>query len=516
MGVIALSSILTDQLLKLLSRWGERVRAELGAQGVYCFGSLVYLGGEQFTQDSDVDLVVHMPVLPDGIERSDWLVRFLPLKIELEESLARALCRAEGAGKICSVVALTDDELVADLHKGGAADFFASNQFFDLESGKVLNGLPGAGGAPVAERLVAECLKFAQGLRNAFLGVDRMGGSGIADFADATDPAPKAIMRHAAMVRYLEDTGDRDPGAQFDVAIGADRITIALDKRRADLGGLDRRYASRRGGRAQRATLSADDQLILAELIFDAAIQLQAKKTRKEPEDKLPSLRGMHSTILFAKRFANAFPGVRGIQWFDGADELAMRLEALLAEPLKFEDGTPIWWSRGGSNFHISTFSADRPNFLLNDDEMRISRVAAVNPGSYKYNFVYVAVDPLEPVGIYHTTAQRIAEVESGDSAFPYHWEEYGVVDGTHLISRAELDDGSAIIDGKLQTISDRSELRGRYVTAYNFVIAAAGAPILNSDYDRCLEDHLNAMLKGEERLPTMFKEVLRLPAGRY
>lgn len=511
-----MSEIRIDQLLKLLSKWGARVRADLGAQGVYCFGSLVYLGGEQFTQDSDVDLVVHMPALPDGIERSAWLAKLLPLKIDLEESLARFLRRADGAGAICSVVALTDDELFADLHKGGAADFFASNQFLDLASGKILNGVPDAGSAPVGEKLIAECLKFAQGHRNVFLGVDRKGNSGIADFADANDPAPKAIMRHAAMVRYLEDTGDRDPGAQFDVAIGADRITIALDQRRADLDGLDRRYASRRGGRAQRAALSVQDQLILAELVFDAAIQLQAKETSRAPEDQRPSLRGMHSTALFAKRFANAFPGVRGIQWFEGVDELAMRLNALLAEPLQFEDATPIWWSRGSANLHISTFSAGDPIFLMNDDEMRIARVAAVNPGSYKYNFVYVSVDPLEPVGIYDTTAQRIAEVENGDSAFPYYWEEYGVVDGTHLISRAELDDGSAIIDGKLQTVSDRAELRGRYVTPYNFVIAATGSPLLNPDYDRRLEDHLNAMLKGEERLPDMVQEVLRLPAGRY
>ena len=90
------------------------------------------------------------------------------------------------------------------------------------------------------------------------------------------------------------------------------------------------------------------------------------------------------------------------------------------------------------------------------------------------------------------------------------------MVDETHLISRAELDDGSAIIDGKLQTISDRAELRLRYVTPYNFVIAATGSPLLNPDYDRRLEDHLNAMLKGEERLPVMAQEVLRLPAGRY
>ena len=256
--------------------------------------------------------------------------------------------------------------------------------------------------------------------------------------------------------------------------------------------------------------------MILAELVFDAAIQLQAKETSKPSESKRPSLRGLHSTALFAKRFANAFPGVRGIQWFEDKDEVAMRLMALLAEPLQFEDASPIWWSRGSANLHISTFSADDPIYLLNDHEMRIARVAAVNPGSYKYNFVYVLVDPLEPVGIYDTTAQRIAEVESGDSAFPYFWEEYGVVDKTHLISRAELDDGSAMIEGKLQTISDRAEFRGRYVTPYNFVIAATGSPLLNSDYDRRLEDHLNAMLKGENRLPVMAKEVLHLPAGRY
>ncbi len=500
----------------LLRKWGREVREELDPSGIYCFGSLIYKDGAQFNDGSDVDLLVTMPEIPDGIERANWLERLLERKTRLEDDLGKLLRRPDRSALICSVVAVTPLEIAADLHKGGSSAFFSENNFWNLETDAVEVGVAGAGAQPVNERLVGECVKFTQNLRNQYLGVNALGDERLKPFTDPSDAAPKQCMRHAAMVRFLEDEGDGDPGAEYDVDIGANRLTVLLDERRGQLRDLAARYGSRRGGRTARAPLSSKDQLLLAELIFDAAVRVEAKPAATEAEPKKPSTHGAHSTVTFAERFASAFPGVRGVEWFDDDKAIRMLLARLLAEPLEFEDSTPFWWSRGGSNLHISHFEERDGFVMINFDEMKVRRIAAVNRGSYKYNFVYVELDPLPPVGIYEHTPDRIAEVERGDSPFPFYWEEYAIVDGEHLVNRSVYDDGTALIQGELQSIAGRAQLRSRFVTPYNFIIAAGGASIFHMSYDQQLEEHLNAMLKGEDRLEAIAQDGARLPTGRF
>ena len=298
--------------------------------------------------------------------------------------------------------------------------------------------------------------------------------------------------------------------------MGADYLTVILHERRAHLSDLGRRFATRRAGRGEPGSLSSKDQLLLSDLVLDAAIRLEARVAAVAAEPKRPSLKGEHSTVFFAKRFAAAFPGVRGIRWFDDPDDIRQRLQALLEQPLVFEDSSPIWWTRGGSNLHISSASMTGETLVINGDEMRIRRVAAISPASYKYSFVLLDVAPLPPIGIYEHTEGRIAEIAEDKSPFPYYWEEYGIVDGKHFITRGELDDGSAVIDGKLQSVAGRVSYRGRYVTDYNRVICGGGAPIMDPRYDSRLEHHLNAMLQGEDHLEEMANEVTRLPTGRF
>lgn len=500
--------------MALLGRWAREVHDALKPVGVYVFGSLIYRGGEQFGAQSDVDLIVVMPELPDGVDRAEWVERLLARKIELEDRLGRQL-RRDRKETICSVVAVSALEIAANAHKDGAPEFFSTNTFYDLLRGVLIKGLPNAGRRPIAERLVIGCVRFAQKQRNLYLQANALGDMVLAAF-DQEDAAPKPIMRHAAMVQCLEDDGDADPGAEYDINVGADLLTVALHDRRARLGELGRRYAVRRGGRGNAGPLSPIDQLVLSEIIFDAAIQLEARAAAVAAEPARPLLKGEHSTVHFAKRFAAAFPGVRGIKWFDDPADIRQRLECLFEPPVEFDDGTPIWWTRGNANLHISTAEMVDDTLIINGDEMRIRRVAAVSPASYKYNFVYLDVAPLPPTGIYDRTPERIAEISDGGGPFPYYWEEFGVVDGNILITRGELDDGSAVIDGKLQSVRGRVEHRSRYVTAYNCIIAGGGAPIMNSGYDAQLERHLNAMLKGEDRLEAIAQEGNRLPTGRF
>lgn len=504
-----------NDTIALLGRWAKGIADELQPASIYVFGSLIYRDGEQFSDRSDIDLVVLMPELPDGVDRADWVEKLLAKKIELEDTLGRLLRRGRKE-LICSVVAATALEVAADAHKDGAPEFFAGNVFYDLLEGQHVEGLPGAGSRKIAERLVLGCVRFAQKQRNAYLGANALGDDTLHPFEDREDPAPKAIMRHAAMVQYLEDDGDGDPGAEFDVNVGADYLTVMLHERRARLGDLGRRFATRRGGRGEPGSLSSKDQLLLSELILDAAIRLEARAAAVAAEPQLPSLDGEHSTVFFAKRFAAAFPGVRGIRWFDDLDDIRQRLKVLLEQPLEFENRTPLWWTRGGANLHISSASMSGDVLMVNDNEMRIRRVAAISPASYKYSFVLLDVAPLPPIGIYEHTEGRIAEIAENQGPFPYYWEEYGIVDGEHLITRGELDDGSAVIEGKLQSVTGRVSYRGRYVTDYNCIICGGGAPIMDRSYDERLAHHLNAMLRGEDRLEEMAKEVVHLPTGRF
>jgi hypothetical protein len=206
---------------------------------------------------------------------------------------------------------------------------------------------------------------------------------------------------------------------------------------------------------------------------------------------------------------------VRGTEWFGDPREIRMRLAKLLEEPLQSEEAS-IWWSRGNSNLQIESFAEEGDCVLINGEEMRISRLAAITSGSYKNSFVFVEVSPSEPTGLYSSTTQSIDAVARGDSPFPFYWEEYGIVDGATLVTRAAFDDGHAMIDGELQSLRGRVEFRARYVTLYNFVIAAAGAPILQMQYDDQLEEHLNAMLRGEDRLSQIADDAKRLPTGHY
>ena len=509
-----MSENVTDTIA-LLRQWAKGILDDLQPAGVYVFGSLVYRDGEQFGDRSDVDLVVLMPELPDGADRADWVEKLLAKKVELEDALGRLL-RRDRTNLICSIVAATALEVAADAHKDGAQEFFTANAFFDLLNDRLIKGLPNAGSREIAERLVLGCVRFAQKQRNAYLGVNALGDETIKPFEERDDPAPKAIMRHAAMMQYLEDDGDGDPGAEFDVNVGADYLTVMLHQRRVRLGDLGRRFATRRGGRGNPEPLSSKDQLLLSELVLDTAIRLEARAVALADEPKRPSLKGEHSTVFFAKRFAAAFPGVRGIKWFDDQDDIRQRLQVLLEPPLEFEDSTPIWWTRGNANLQISSASIINEILVINGDEMRIRRVAAISPASYKYNFVLLDVAPLPPIGVYEHTEARIAEIAEDQSPFPYYWEEYGIVDGKHLITRGELDDGAAVIDGKLQSVAGRVSYRGRFVTDYNRVICGGGAPIMDPRYDSRLEHHLNAMLRGEDHLEEMAKEVTRLPTGRF
>lgn len=89
--------------------------------------------------------------------------------------------------------------------------------------------------------------------------------------------------------------------------------------------------------------------------------------------------------------------------------------------------------------------------------------------------------------------------------------EEFGLFRG-RPVSRAEYDDGSTVIDGEVIDMSGESQLRVRYVTPYNLLIAPLDSPINNNRFGRHRDEMLNAILKGEAPLETLVGAVLQLP----
>ena len=216
------------------------------------------------------------------------------------------------------------------------------------------------------------------------------------------------------------------------------------------------------------------------------------------------------STVFFSDRFAQAFPGVRGTASFTPpvANE---RLAILLEAPLEFSSGErswyePIWiWTRGElaiQRFHVQPDGSA----LLNVEELNVDEVVAVNPGSYYQQFVYVQTRPSTPTGLYDYSYLSDIVSLRGTAT-----EEFGIYDG-HYITRAEFDDGAAVIDGKPVDVRGSSELRVRYLTPSNFLIAAQNSPINNKRFDSRRKDLLNGILRGDATLNDLVSAILDLP----
>jgi hypothetical protein len=116
----------------------------------------------------------------------------------------------------------------------------------------------------------------------------------------------------------------------------------------------------------------------------------------------------------------------------------------------------------------------------------------AVNPGIYYQQFVYVRTRASAPTGLYdHSYIKDMVDLR-GDAT-----EEFGLYNGRY-ITRAEYDDGAAVIDGEPVDVRDNVELRVRYITPSNFVLAAQGSPINNTAFDRRRQELLNGILRGD------------------
>lgn len=233
------------------------------------------------------------------------------------------------------------------------------------------------------------------------------------------------------------------------------------------------------------------------------------QRTHSEEANAKPRF-GHEAIIEFASRFRLAFPGLRGVGWFDEPEIIAERLGILLREPLIAAEGQLAGWWRGPQNLQIDSFEhVEGSHFLMDADELNIRRIAAFNPNIYDRCFVYVETEADQPTGLYPSTEE---DIQSQIEIFGYASEEYGLVDGTLPVTRAEYDDGAALIEGRPVDIRGRVVLRERHVTPYNFLIAPFLSPVNNNAFDDALRDYLNRLLQGKDVFAELCAATMRLP----
>jgi len=239
------------------------------------------------------------------------------------------------------------------------------------------------------------------------------------------------------------------------------------------------------------------------------------KETAETPKEEPPRAT-KHSTSLFHYRVAGAFPGVRGVNWFDNPKIATKRLAILLQEPLRFSSGSreaegdPFWYFRGGSALFIEKFKkVGSKKVLMNFDQLKIKRIAVCQGDSYYKDFVYVEVEGEKQTGLYNHTKE---DIQRHIDNFGYSWEEYGLIKNrlgwATPIRREDYDDGATVIRGEVRNAMG-AELRIRYLSTYNFITAAKGSPYNSRKFYRESNTYLNGILKGEVE-PDAFFEFLK------
>lgn len=253
--------------------------------------------------------------------------------------------------------------------------------------------------------------------------------------------------------------------------------------------------------------------LILLWNLF-AFFQLLISKFKQKVEieyipEPLPKL-GQTSTSLFSSRLANAFPGQRGLKWYDGKTAVA-RLKIALKQPLEFDpiEGSsavsdPFWWLRAGQSSEIKNFEIlTKTKVLLGYDELEIKRIAVNISRNYYKSYIYVEVSAEKPTGLYDWSPEKI---EDHIETFGYCSEEYALL-GKVPITREHYDDGATIIKNKVID-SYGAKLRVRYLSEYNFIIVAKQSPFNSNKFDKDSDPFLDEILQGK-KTPEDFFDII-------
>ncbi len=229
------------------------------------------------------------------------------------------------------------------------------------------------------------------------------------------------------------------------------------------------------------------------------------------------------STLFFRRRMAEAFPGYRGLVEFQKIRDIQRHLSKLLDSPIQFKKSIigvndPIWWFRAGCALNITNFRhLNRRKFLIEWDELVIRRIVAfIDNGRYYLNYVYVEAQGEKPTGLYnHYTSERIKALKEDLGGFVD--EEYAIYKRCAFfckkVTKQEEDDGSTKILGRLIKMKrEYVETMCRFLTDYNFIIAAKGSASNNAVFDRTSGDYFKGLLDGTISIEAFHEYMMQFP----
>jgi hypothetical protein len=243
------------------------------------------------------------------------------------------------------------------------------------------------------------------------------------------------------------------------------------------------------------------------------------KKALKEESQEPKLLRtGETSTSLFSSRLSSAFPGQRGLKWYD-AKTAVPRLKILLKQPLEFDPieksgavSDPFWWFRAGQCLAIKHFEVlSKTKILLGTDELEIDRIAVNISNHYYKSFIYIETKKDKHTGLREWSDEQVQNILN---IFGYCSEEYALF-GKTPISRLDYDDGATVIKGKVVNV-EGAKLRVRYLTPYNLFIAAKQSPYNSTEFDNDSENYFNDILNGKKSAEDFFEVLKKYKRNNY
>lgn len=232
------------------------------------------------------------------------------------------------------------------------------------------------------------------------------------------------------------------------------------------------------------------------------------------------------TTVFFSQRVAHGFPGDRELVVYDDPIEIARHLDAFFAAPINFGeavhaegDPEPLWWFRGGQAEAIPSYER-LPNgiVLLGWNELKIRRIAVFSDSARYYKeYLYIEAAAMPPVwGADAPSPERIKQIADDGG---YCHEEYAVIrhgDFVQNITAQQYDDGYAEVDGRIIPIRGRATPRCRYLSPFNFIVAAKYGSYNCSEFCRTSQAHFDAMLHGTESLDDFNRYLMTFPKPPY
>ncbi|MBW4544092.1 MAG: nucleotidyltransferase domain-containing protein [Symplocastrum torsivum CPER-KK1] len=304
---------LVTQIINILKSWAKKHNTKQLSK-FYLFGSLINGSGNQFLPDeSDIDLIV---ILQDSgpLNRAKICQKLQKAKHELEELLLSILKRKSKSksNALVSLVLVTSNEVIWDIHKSQKIKFFRDNKFLNLldESD---TSIPIEIDIPIGldnrESLsyIIQALEEAQKYRNKYLSINPNKSKEYKE----KDIFPKDLARSAAQVRSFDIKNEKE---KFDINLGNGYLISLLEQKARtksdEWSKLNSKVGERYGRSRQNPALNDFDLLLLHELLFDKAYKLlkQNSSTNLSKGGHPPRGRGNSPAPPAAKRQSKKTP----------------------------------------------------------------------------------------------------------------------------------------------------------------------------------------------------------------